>query len=112
MQGHLRAFCILLYEQLSYVFQYCGYSGSVFELHCDTACLLAWLQGQDSNPGAIVGIQCLVKGHLFSCREPFEVHRHGPGSSGQEFRAREKDSCEKIKCHGLFILCRWHCISP
>lgn len=30
--------------------------------HCEVECLLAWLQGQDSNPRAILGIHCLVKG--------------------------------------------------
>lgn len=38
-----------------------------------------------------MGIHCLVKGHLLSCTEPFEVHRLEPGSSGQEFSGREKD---------------------
>lgn len=58
-------------------FQYSGRSGSLLELHCEAAFLLAWLQGQDSNPGAIVGIHCLVKGHLLRYTEL------EPGSSGQ-----------------------------
>lgn len=48
---------------------YSGCFGSVSEPHCEVACLLAQLQGQDSNPGAIVGIHCLVKGHLLSHTE-------------------------------------------
>lgn len=34
--------------------------------------LLAWLQGQGGISKAIVGIYCLVKGHLLSCTEPLK----------------------------------------
>lgn len=50
-------------------------SGFALKLQFELRFLLAWLQGQDSNPGAIVGIHCLVKGHLLSVSAPFEVHR-------------------------------------
>lgn len=53
----------------------------VFELHCEGGCLFAWLQGQDSDPGAIVGIHCLVKGHVFSCTQPL-MYRLDSGLSG------------------------------
>lgn len=58
----------------------------------NSACLLPWLQGHDSNPGAIVGIQCLVK----DLHRTFEVHRLEPGSSGRQLNVREKDSCRKL----------------
>ena len=47
-------------------------SRSISELHCEAVCLLVWFQGQDNNPGAIVGIHCLVKGHLLSHTEPLK----------------------------------------
>lgn len=49
--------------------------------------LLAWLQGQGGISEAIVGIYCLVKGHLLSGTEPL---KYADLNQGRPVRDKEK----------------------